>query len=288
MHLQCCRLNLAGAFLYLILPALLLSFDSAAAKPGAAKSSNVPGRDRQAKGWTLEQKHAYLGKMVLHFSQDALKVESQNSGVTLIASGPDWKVTLYNRQRKLFYDMPLATWKRTGMRTTWSMLTNIAEWPIVRVGTSTYASMRTDQFILAADPRAREKIKRGIPVNRAYGKAGDYLVATSLGAPQELGTVVTELYRLPPITGVPVSMTTYHGPHQKHFGLSGQLFKPGETTKILATTECRPDNFPSGFFTLPPGFTRAKDDREVAISPEQKNEMDDLVRDMGLGSDFGK
>lgn len=249
--------------------------------------SNAAPATGSIKGWTIQQKHAYLGDMVIHISESAIRIADRNNGVELVSSAPDWKVTVFSPERKVFYEMPYSLWDKRGLQSTWVMLTNVAEWPISEDGREIYQKIDCRRYMLSADPRAREKIKRGIPINRSFGRAGDYWIGTAFGAASKEGQILEQLYRFPRAEGIPIGLKVYHGPNQRYFGLAGKQFKRGDFTVLLETTRCIQENFPKAFFTRPPGLRRATSDSEVAISRQTKEQLDDVVRDMGLGSDLG-
>lgn len=244
----------------------------------AVGKSNVPVT-------IYKQKHGYLGNLEVISTPDAIRISEGTNGNIVFAKAPDWKVTVYNTNRKLYYDMTFAHWKSHGLRAVWVMMANTSEWPIVNIGTEMHNGRRCDKYILPADPKARAKIKAKMPVNLAYGKAGEYWIDGENKGARERATVLFQLFKIPDAPNLPLELKVYFAKDSGFFG-NAQNIKQDMDKKILETLSIKKMDMPLSTFAVPAGYRRAKDDSEVTISKSYSNSLDDIVKDMGLGETF--
>jgi DNA-directed RNA polymerase subunit H (RpoH/RPB5) len=234
-----------------------------------------------------KQKHGYLGNLEVISTPDAIRISEGTNGNVVFSKGPDWKVTVYNTNRKIYYDMTFADWKTHGLRAVWVMMSNTSEWPIVKIGPGTHNGRQADKYILPADPQARAKLKAKIPVNLAYGKAGEYWIDKENKGARERATVLFQLFKIPDAPNLPLELKVFFARDSGFFG-NAQNIKQDTEKKILETIAIKQTNLPRNTFAVPAGYRRAKDDSEVTISKSSSNSLDDMVKDMGLGETFYK
>ncbi len=258
--------------------AMMIGFSSAQlvfAKPAVApKTRSVE---------VIQQKHCYLGNLELILAPDAVRISENVNGTVIISKAPDWRVFVYNKRNKLYYDMSLEVWKKHGLRCVWVMMAHMSDWPIVKTGSDRLVGREADVYTLAADPQARAKIRMHKPVDFRYGQAGEFFVDKAPG-PKERATVVVQLYKVPEIQQIPLSLKVYNPDNSGYFGVSNTSAPKQQF--ILQTFSYKRANVSCDAFDLPPGYKRARDDSEVTISKSSSDSLDSIVRDMGLGEKF--
>ncbi len=231
----------------------------------------------------FQQKHAYLGNLELVLAPDAVRISENVNGTIVTSRGPLWKVYVYNKRNKLYYDMTLEVWKKHGLRAVWVMMANTSEWPIVKTGSEKLIGRDVDVYVLPADPNARAKLRMHKPIDFNYGHAGEYLADKKPGA-AERATVMVQLYKLPDIKQIPLMLMIYNPGNTGFFGVSNA--RGAAKQYLLQTFSAKKAVLPKNTFDLPAGYKRAKDDSEVTISKSSSDSLDSIVRDMGLGEKF--
>lgn len=263
------------AVLVLVLSTAFACLDLAFAAPA------VPAKTRSVE--VFQQRHCYLGNLELLLAPDAVRISENVNGTVITAKAPDWRVFVYNRRNKLYYDMSLEVWKKHGLRSVWVMMAHMSDWPIVKTGTDKVVGRDVDVYTLAADPQARAKIRMHKPVDFRYGQAGEFFVDKAPGA-KERAIVIVQLYKVPEVYQVPLFLKVYNPDGSGYFGVSNT--SAPKQSLILQTFSQKRANVSTDAFDLPPGYKRAKDDSDVTISKSSCDSLDSIVRDMGLGEKF--
>lgn len=232
---------------------------------------------KQVEIW--QQKHGYLGALEVVLAADAIRISEKGKDLVILAKAPDWKVFVFNKQSKLFYDMTLDVWKKHGLRATWTMMPATSDWPIVKVGREKLLNRDADVYFLAADPNAKAKIRMHKPIDFSYGKAGIYWIDKTPCA-QERTDVLVQLYRTPQTATTPLALKTFH---KGSYGFSGAGNNvPVEKQMLLETVSITKASVSSKTFDLPPGYKRAQNDHDVTIRKSNSESLDSIVDQMGL------
>ncbi len=268
------RRRLPVAFTLAVIAAVVLAGSTYATAAAAPKSRSVE---------IIQQKHCYLGNLELMLAPDAVRISENVNGTVVTSKAPDWRVFVYNKRNKLYYDMSLEVWKKHGLRCVWVMMAHMSDWPIVKTGSEKLAGRDADIYTLAADPQARAKLRMHKPIDFRYGQAGEFFVDKAKG-PKERAVVVVQLYKVPEVQQIPLSLKIYNPDNSGYFGVSNTT--AGKQQFILQTFSQKRATVPYDAFDLPPGYKRAHDDSEVTISKSSSDSLDSLVRDMGLGERF--
>ncbi|MBU6455143.1 MAG: hypothetical protein KGS72_25460 [Cyanobacteria bacterium REEB67] len=82
-----------------ILPALLVGLLHCPIAPASARAA-------AEKGYHLEQTSSALGQLKIDISPTFFRLENERAGTVSYANAPDWQVTTYNKQRRIYYVMP--------------------------------------------------------------------------------------------------------------------------------------------------------------------------------------
>jgi len=260
---------------------LLAALNLFAASTSSIHAAPTAGKTRAVE--IIQQKHCYLGNLELVLAPDAVRISEGVNGTVITARAPGWRVFVYNKRNKLYYDMSLDVWKKHGLRAVWVMMAHMSDWPIVKTGSEKLLGHDADIYTLPADPAARAKLRMHKPVDFRYGQAGEYVVDKKIGS-KEIALVVVQLYKVPEIAQIPLSLKIYNPDNSSYFGVSN--ISAGHQQLILQTLSRKKAFLPNDAFDLPPGYQRAKDDSEVTISKSSADSLDSIVRDMGVGERF--
>ena len=232
---------------------------------------------KQVEIW--QQKHGYLGPIEVILAPDAIKISEKGKHIVIIAKGPDWKVFVYNKKSKLYYDMTMDVWRKHGLRATWSMMSATSEWPIVKAGDEKILNRNADVFFMTADPSAKAKLRMNKPIDFSYGKAGIYWVDKAACA-KERTEVMLQLYRTPRAAKTPLALKTFS---KESFGYPGaSSATPSKEHILLETTSITKASVPKDTFELPSGYKRARDDRDVTVTKATPDSLDSIFDQMGL------
>lgn len=226
-----------------------------------------------------QQKHGYLGTLEVILAPNAIRISEKGKDIVILAKAPDWKVFVYNKKTKLFYDMTLDVWKKHGLRVTWTMMSATSDWPIVKAGNEKLLKRDADVYFLAADPNAKAKLRMGKPIDFSYGKAGVYWIDKAPCA-KERTAVMLQLYKTPEVQSTPLALKTFNKRSYGYQGASSNA--PEKEQMLLETLSITKATMPSNTFDLPPGYKRAKDDHDVTIGKNNSDSLDSIVDQMGL------
>ncbi|MBX9951647.1 MAG: hypothetical protein K2Y39_20930 [Candidatus Obscuribacterales bacterium] len=230
-----------------------------------------------------QQKHGYLGALEVILAPDAVKISEKGKDIVILAKAPDWKVIVYNKKSKLFYDMTLEVWKKHGLRATWTMMPATSEWPIVKAGNEKILNRDADVYFLAADPNAKAKLRMHKPIDFSYGKAGIFWIDKT-PCPKERTAVIVQLYRTPEVVTMPLALKTFHKGSYGYAGASGNV--PEQKQMLLETHSISKAIMPGNIFDLPQGYKRAQSDHDVTIRKTASDSLDSIVDQMGLKDDL--
>ena len=230
-----------------------------------------------------QQKHGYLGALEVILAADAVKISERGKDLVILAKAPDWKVIVYNKKSKLYYDMTLDVWKKHGLRATWTMMPATSEWPIVKAGNEKILNRDADVYFLAADPNAKAKLRMHKPIDFSYGKAGILWIDRTPCA-KERTTVIVQLYRTPDTATTPLALKTFHKKSYGYPGASSNL--PEQKQTLLETLSITKALMPGNTFELPQGYKRAQSDHDVTIGKTNSDSLDSIVDQMGLKDDL--
>lgn len=170
----------------------------------------------------------------------------------LVARAPDWKVTVYRNDDKIYYTCPLETFLDGGM---------VSQFLVGRKG----------EYITAGNNETLSTTIAGVHIKRSRGAIAlcEYLPAEKLVAPQVV-RILYETFRMPTNGGVTLRFLQIKQGTDWMTGL-----KDSGLQKMLSTQSAKLVTVPVSIFDPPTGYKRSKSLREVLISKESRDSSTD-------------
>lgn len=230
---------------------LTVSAPKCSALPPVTQSS------AKVKALHLKQSHYFFGNLDIIASKISIRIEDTGSWkFVLVANAPDWKVTVFRNDDKLYFTCPLKTFLEGGLV---SQL-------LVGKKSASFGPGREETTNLVIG---------GVKVKKVTAKYAlcEYLPADTLVAPQVI-QIIYETLRMPMNGGICLRFVQTKGGTDWMTGLKeyGQHI-------MLSTQTAQMVNVPHSTFEAPVGYTKSKSLREVLISNESRESSTD-ARDL--------
>lgn len=272
----------------------------ASAGPIESKTTaKVRSSKTKIEAWVLKQKHMDLGNITVSVAEDAVKIDIEKIGCTLLAVGPTWKVYYYRPSEKSVwlgtpekvalgyianpYVRPVATKRlpvqiiEAGRR---PKISGYTQYQIVELlGKGMFGSLHYNEY--SADLPGKK--------HKMFRTTGDIVIAPG-GA-----EVICRLYGLPKMDTIPIYVRenyvqeqTYAEEHEKsrYMPYFPQHLLPRDLRtgpKItIQTVSSQKTRLNSELFEPPVGFTVKPDILDVTYSKEAKEEVTDLIDSVGF------
>ncbi len=229
-------------------------FSSVLLSTFSAECSALSGDKSKAgvKGIELKQTHYFLGNMTVLASKDGVRMESKGAWkFVLVAKAPDWKVTAFRDDDKVYYSCSLKEFEEIGL-------------------VSQYLIGKKPRAIIEGDDSPTSLVLHGVHTIR---RSTPYFVSERLpvgkAAPAQMEAILYGTYRMPTNGGVPLKYTQVSG---KDWMMSG-IKQTGQKPQIMLTTSsAKETNVPPNSFSPPRGYALAKSFREVLISKASRDQ----------------
>lgn len=284
-----------------LIPAFLLLYAlPVCAKPSDSKTSaKVKFGKTKIDAWVLKQRHLDLGDITVSVAREAVKIDIEKIGCTLLAVGPDWSVYYYRPSEK-------SVWLGTPEKIALGYIAN----PYVRP----VATKRLPVQIIEAGQRKKiagymknqivELLGKGMlgqlhyneysadmpgKKHKIFRTTGDIAVAPG-GA-----EVVCRLYGLPKMDNVPIYVRenyaqeqTYAEEHEKsrYMPYFPQHLLPRDLRTgpriAIQTISSKKTRLNAELFEPPTGFTVRQDILDVTYSKQAKEQVTDLIDAVGF------
>ncbi len=160
----------------------------------------------------------------------------------LVAKAPDWKVTVFRKDDKIFYSCTLKQFEKSGLVSD-SLFTR---------RTRTIIGQEEQLKLAVYSTHAKRRVT-------AY-KACEYFPGGMLATPQ-VESILYAAYKLPTCGGIPLRYVQTTDGKDWVTGL-----KLSRQQALLSTQLISEANVPSNFYSAPSGYTLSKSLREVLIS----------------------
>jgi len=201
----------------------------------------------------LKQSHYFFGNLVTLASLTAIRMEDTGSWkFVLVAKAPDWKVTVFRNDDKVYFTCSLKTFVEGGM-------------------VSQFLVGKKFQYIEGGDMETLAATIGGVHVKRVSAKfaACEYLPSKTLVSPQAV-QILYETLRMPTNGGIALRFVQQKGGTDWMTGLQdyGQHI-------MLSTQSAKMVTVPVSVFDPPVGYKLSKSLREVLISKESRDSSDD-------------
>lgn len=242
----------------------------AQAKPATSKATPV-------KTYVLTQRGSVLGHVNTYVCSNAIRIELPDNRCYLVAAAPDWRVVLYNPDKKCAMDMSLEQFEKHEAQ--YSYLPQATEqtegtWPKIKSGMIRYANIDAARFVLPTNPRLKV-------ANPATPNHGYYIVLERKDIPREATRVMAKLFYQSKIPGLPLNE------HISTDGLNGKksnsfLDLRGDYSH-LSTQKVKEELVSSDFFKYPTGFKKVLKEIDVLTDQSRLQQIEDMTNEMGVG-----
>lgn len=241
--------------------------------PAEAKAKPVNARVKFA---TLRQNSGLFGDVTVFVNPSAVKVQDDFGDWQLLSTAPDWKVVLFDTNRKIYAEKSFKEWQEFGLQTRLVETHAMDHWPVVRLGDTTYAGIKASIFALPY------KYSNGRVAHISKGRAATYMAALGIPASAQVVTVLRKLFHMPDAPGIPLH---YEYQPSRTDGFGGDFFPA--TTNTLLTRSTSSAQLESRVLKVPPGLKKVPDAIELIMSKRKKSGFEGWFEDMGIGEDFG-
>ncbi len=202
----------------------------------------------KTKAIELKQSHYFFGTMQVIASKAGLRLESTGSWkFVLVAKAPDWKVTVFRKDDRIFYSCTLKEFLEGGL-------------------VSQYLITRKERDVRGNEEQSR-LVVAGVHARRVLTPhmVCEYLPSQTLVAPQ-VESILYETLRMPTCGGIALRWVQMKQGKDWMTGLD----ESGEQHIMLSTQSAAETLVPSNVYDAPAGYKLSKSLREVLISNETR------------------
>ena len=232
-----------------------------AAEPPIGKTQNT----QQVKALQLKQTFFFAGDSVITIAPTAIRFTNVGKlKFTLIASAPDWQITVFRDDDKTYYIESLDSLASTGL---WADIL-VKRHERIWNSPTRAANVKFMQFI-------SKRISAG-------GQVLEYLPTQGLTAPQ-VAEILYAIYKTPINGGIPL----YFSKRINGVDWISQMKENDLHREILRTNGAKTISVSSSIFKCPSGYRRVKAMQEVLCSLASRNSCDDFgdIFEAGTNSD---
>ncbi|MBS1954127.1 MAG: hypothetical protein JST89_08075 [Cyanobacteria bacterium SZAS-4] len=205
----------------------------------------------------LKQSHYFFGNLDIIASKSSIRMEDTGSWkFVLVANAPDWKVTVFRNDDKLYYTCPLKTFLEGGL---------VSQLLVGKKSASFGPGQEEPTTAIIGGVKVKKVVAR-------YALC-EYLPTDTLVAP-EITQIIYETLRMPMNGGICLRFVQDKGGTDWMTGLK----ESGEHI-MLSTQSAKMVTVPSTTFDAPVGYKKSKSLREVLISNESRESSTD-ARDL--------
>ena len=188
-----------------------------------------------------------------------VKCINPKQGIGWIAKGPNWNIIFFNEKTKLYYPLSSSTWHTKISKN--GLLPSNVSW--CKISSGNIASLKASEYKM---------------INQASSSYSDkwlsatYWLADEINVPPSLAQLISSTCGLPKSNSIPLKLD--------------YISKNGESENLLSTYRQQSSNIPAAYFNLPSGYSLAKNEVNVLMTPSNKALLDELAND--LNSDNAK
>lgn len=214
-------------------------------------------------GWVLTQRSTKMGDQYVYISDQGLKITNPKAGFNLVTRAPNWDITLFNDKTRCFYETTADRYKQQLQGRAQDAELNNSSW--AKSGETQIFGLKATEYRMGAKA-VRSRSKSGAVSTKSIAGA-QYWVASEIAIPAKLTELLSAAYGLPTATSSCVPLRLKYSESN------------GEHT-VLDTYRVDKTPISISYFDKPAGYKLVKSDAEVMMSDEQKQIMNDMVRDM--------
>jgi hypothetical protein len=213
----------------------------------------------------LNQRHRWLGRVIVYCNNSHLKVVTLESEAALVSNAPEWKVQIYDPQRKLIYEVTKDVFLDSGFTGPFQDSGLILS-PISRVGRGRLGRIPA---ILYSFSRPSNNVK------------ATYWILNSRSVTGTVCQMLQALYEAPSAPGLPLAIES--GRDAKAKGSENLLVFAEAGGPELTTAKCEIGTIPTSSFNYLHGYKKARFATDVLVNKKIKRDMEDGLTEFGLG-----
>jgi hypothetical protein len=189
-------------------------------------------------GWILTQSADPFGDQYVYLSNEGVKCYNPARGIGWVATSPNWNVTLFNDQTKLYYPFSYKTFKNWIEQMRQHKLTSSdIHWS--KIGSCSITGARATEY-KASDTAVTSSVSCWF--------------ADDIKVPSSLAQLINSVCGLPASDSIPLQLYQYD--------------RYGRPAALLKTYRQQQAVIPQQTFYLPRNYKLAKDQAEIALSKQ--------------------
>jgi hypothetical protein len=208
---------------------------------------------KQVEAWHIVQKHYFFGETDLTYSKDAVRLDCHRLKFGLVSKAPDWRVTVFRRDDKTYFDEGIEQLHDTGLVS------------------SIIVGFRDENLMKELKP---------VPITvcgvKAWRLQKETISLTYMdrgpGVAAEISKVLYGAYKMPTNGEIPI----IHWSKSSGRDLVTELKEKGVVKTFLTTVSIKKASVPVSLFDPPKGFRRVKQMSEVVLSEQARGSTTDL------------
>ncbi len=233
-------------------------------------------------GWVLRQ-HTPVGLYNVFIARDKVRVEEIKTHYSIVSRAPEWKVCAYRNDKRTICEVTPQRWLSNGLFTMneRSLVKPIK--PGIKPTTKILSKIKYLEYRLPLKNTRRFSNGRIVDirgfmdsestVKTIHSDHANFLVSPQISKNKKIIEFLGSLFVVPIGEGVPINFTIKYDNGIEH--------------KPLMTSRIREANLADSLFSIPRGYKPVKDVQNITTG-HRSGEIDDMIRDLGLGDSFGK
>lgn len=230
------------------------------------------------KEWILHQSSDMGGTAIVYVTDDAVKVKTEKLGCSLLCRSPDWKVHCYQPQDKLEWIGDLSLFSGAVMGNPYALPKQPRPIPSKVLGSGDFKGLKYTKY-----------------TSGFYG-SGLMCTADDIPVAPKAAEFLSRLYSIPLVAKVPVScsgiktgasLPVDKGNIKKNDYDCASDLRKGEV-QFLRTVSWKSLPYNPADFALPKNFKRASDIIQVTFSADKKDQLGDMLDNVGFKSKLDK
>ncbi len=211
--------------------------------------------------FVLHQKHRWLGKVIVYCNASHIRVATDESEAALVANAPDWRVQIYDPQRKLIYEVTKAQFFDSGYTGPFQD-SGLVKTELTQISRGKIANIPGNCYTFSRETKS------------TYWTLRSNLTGT-------VCQVLQALYECPAAPGIPLAMETQNA--KKRSGSDNMIvFAEGGGTE-LTTAKCEIGTIDGSKFKYVSGYKKARFATDVLVNKKIKDDLETGISEFGLG-----
>lgn len=212
-----------------------------------------------AEGWALTQRNDSMGDLYVYIDKNGMKWNIPKQKIGFTTQAPDWKVSLYNDETKMFFETTLTDWQSKFSKMGKGNQAQLQRGGWQKGKVEKIAGLNCTKYVMTGNvPLPNTKNKRTLAAVR---QAACWL-SNDITMSATLSDMFSKTYGLPATKFFPVRIA--------------YLGSDGRPHLALDTFNSRPFVVPGGFFNRPQGYKPAKSETEVFMDEDTREFLKDL------------